>query len=232
MHVSNLFHHPYQGPLARKLAEWSGMDRVFFCNSGTEAIEGALKLARAAHTAGRSGKDAHPGAGAFLPRADVWRAVGDASGEISRAVRAAGTGRGVRAHERRGRPGSEVRRFGLRDRGGGYSRRRRNFPDERAILDARAGTGSHYGAALIADEIQCGLGRTGRAFAYQRHGLAGHRGRRQAARRRASAGRDPGAGEFRRSVFTRLARIDLRRRTADLRGGAGISGDSGGRGFA
>ncbi len=48
VHVSNLFHHLYQGPLARKLAEWSGMDRVFFCNSGTEAIEGALKLARAA----------------------------------------------------------------------------------------------------------------------------------------------------------------------------------------
>src|SRR6266567_3236810 len=48
MHISNLYHHPYQGPLARKLATWSGMDRVFFSNSGTEAIEGALKLARLA----------------------------------------------------------------------------------------------------------------------------------------------------------------------------------------
>ena len=47
IHVSNLFHNPYQAPLARKLAEWSGLDRVFFTNSGTEAIEGALKLARA-----------------------------------------------------------------------------------------------------------------------------------------------------------------------------------------
>ena len=46
-HISNLFHNPYQGPLARKLAEWSGLDRVFFTNSGTEAMEGALKLARA-----------------------------------------------------------------------------------------------------------------------------------------------------------------------------------------
>src|SRR5277367_1404420 len=46
IHLSNLFHNPYQGPLARKLAEWSGLDRVFFTNSGTEAIEGALKLAR------------------------------------------------------------------------------------------------------------------------------------------------------------------------------------------
>src|SRR5271169_5469042 len=47
VHLSNLFHNPYQGPLARKLAEWSGLDRVFFTNSGTEAMDGALKLARA-----------------------------------------------------------------------------------------------------------------------------------------------------------------------------------------
>src|SRR5208282_1135723 len=47
IHISNLFHNPYQAPLARKLAAWSGLDRVFFTNSGTEAIEGALKLARA-----------------------------------------------------------------------------------------------------------------------------------------------------------------------------------------
>jgi len=37
IHLSNLYHNAYQGPLARKLAEISGMDRVFFSNSGTEA---------------------------------------------------------------------------------------------------------------------------------------------------------------------------------------------------
>src|SRR5271170_5770511 len=47
IHLSNLFQNPYQAPLARKLVEWSGLDRVFFTNSGTEAIDGALKLARA-----------------------------------------------------------------------------------------------------------------------------------------------------------------------------------------
>ena len=47
IHTSNLFFHPYQSELARRLTRMSGMDRAFFCNSGTEAWEGALKLARA-----------------------------------------------------------------------------------------------------------------------------------------------------------------------------------------
>ncbi len=47
MHTSNLFYHSYQGPLAERLAQASGLARVFFCNTGAESIEGALKLARA-----------------------------------------------------------------------------------------------------------------------------------------------------------------------------------------
>ena len=47
IHVSNLYYHPYQGLLAAELAKITGMDRAFFCNSGTEAVEGAIKLARA-----------------------------------------------------------------------------------------------------------------------------------------------------------------------------------------
>src|SRR5271157_4115515 len=50
IHSSNLYYHQYQGPLAKKLCETSGLDRVFFCNSGTEAVEGAIKMV---HSHGR-----------------------------------------------------------------------------------------------------------------------------------------------------------------------------------
>jgi acetylornithine/N-succinyldiaminopimelate aminotransferase len=46
IHCSNLYYHEFQGPLAERIAKASGLDRVFFCNSGTEAVEGALKMIR------------------------------------------------------------------------------------------------------------------------------------------------------------------------------------------
>jgi len=46
IHTSNLFYHPLQGALAERLANLSGLDRAFFCNSGTEAVEACLKFAR------------------------------------------------------------------------------------------------------------------------------------------------------------------------------------------
>jgi acetylornithine/N-succinyldiaminopimelate aminotransferase len=49
IHASNLFYHPNQILLAKKLVDLSGLGKVFFCNSGAEANEGALKLARAYH---------------------------------------------------------------------------------------------------------------------------------------------------------------------------------------
>ena len=47
IHISNLYFHEGQAELALRLTELTGMDRAFFCNSGTEAWEGAMKLARA-----------------------------------------------------------------------------------------------------------------------------------------------------------------------------------------
>ena len=46
IHVSNLYYTPPQAMLAEKLVSITGMDRIFFCNSGTEAVEAAMKLAR------------------------------------------------------------------------------------------------------------------------------------------------------------------------------------------
>src|SRR5262250_1595241 len=57
IHISNLYYNEYQGLLAEKLCSLSGLDRAFFSNSGTEAIEGAIKLARlAGHRAGGEAK--------------------------------------------------------------------------------------------------------------------------------------------------------------------------------
>jgi acetylornithine/N-succinyldiaminopimelate aminotransferase len=47
IHTSNLFYNEYQGPLARRIAEVSGLNRTFFTNSGTESNEGALKMMKA-----------------------------------------------------------------------------------------------------------------------------------------------------------------------------------------
>src|SRR3954451_14141529 len=47
LHTSNLYYHEYQGRLAERLAKVSGLQRSFFCNSGAESMEGALKMIRA-----------------------------------------------------------------------------------------------------------------------------------------------------------------------------------------
>src|SRR5262245_14890430 len=46
MQTSNLYFHPLQGELARRLSGLTGLERAFFCNSGTEAMEACLKFAR------------------------------------------------------------------------------------------------------------------------------------------------------------------------------------------
>ena len=56
IHVSNLFRHPNQGELARRIVGYAGPGRVFFCNSGTEANEGLIKLARL-HGMRKSGEE-------------------------------------------------------------------------------------------------------------------------------------------------------------------------------
>jgi acetylornithine/N-succinyldiaminopimelate aminotransferase len=170
VHVSNLFHNPFQGPLAAKLAKWSHMDRVFFTNSGSEAIEGALKLARIAaqKKSGGEGKTRV----LALENSFHGRTFGALS--ITHTLK-------YREPFEPLVPGVEFVRFNdvadmetkftadvcaiviepVQGEGG-------IFPVSDAFWKRARGLATQHGAALIADEIQCGLGRTGRAFAYQR----------------------------------------------------------------
>ena len=174
IHLSNLFHNSFQGPLARKLAQWSGLDRVFFSNSGAEAIEGALKLAR---LYGRTPGDA-PGSPASKHR--ILALDNSFHGRTFGAVSVTATEK-YRLPFAPLLPGVEFVRFNdLADL-------ESKFDDTvcTILLETIQGEGGIYpvsedfwnraralatknGALLIADEIQCGLGRTGRYFAYQK----------------------------------------------------------------
>jgi acetylornithine aminotransferase/acetylornithine/N-succinyldiaminopimelate aminotransferase len=174
IHLSNLYHHAFQGPLARKLAEWSGLDRVFFTNSGTEAIDGAMKLAR---LLGRAPDDSFGDPAKkhrFLALENSFH--GRTFGAIS-----------VTATEKYRLPflpvvpGVEFVRFNdvadleakfddtvcavlletVQGEGGIH-------PVSEAFWNCARALTTQHGALLIADEIQCGLGRTGRYFAYQK----------------------------------------------------------------
>jgi acetylornithine/N-succinyldiaminopimelate aminotransferase len=170
VHVSNLFHNSFQGPLAAKLAKWSHMDRVFFSNSGSEAIEGALKLARIAarQKSGREGKTRV----LALENSFHGRTFGALS--ITHTLK-------YREPFEPLVPGVDFVRFNdvsdleakfngdvcaiviepVQGEGG-------IFPVSDTFWKRARELATQHGAALIADEIQCGLGRTGRAFAYQR----------------------------------------------------------------
>ena len=73
-----------------------GLDRAFFSNSGTEAIEGSIKLARlAGHRAGGEAKSRLVGAGRVLSWTYLWRDVADRAGQTSQGIRAAARRRHV-----------------------------------------------------------------------------------------------------------------------------------------
>jgi acetylornithine aminotransferase/acetylornithine/N-succinyldiaminopimelate aminotransferase len=171
-HISNLFHNPHQAPLARKLVEWSGLDRVFFTNSGTEAVEGALKLARAyAHA--KPGNEAKSKT-RFLALENSFH------GRTFGAVSITHTAKYREPFEPLV-PGSEFVCFNdvadleakfdesvcaivieTVQGEGGIS------PVSEPFWQRARSLATQFDAALIADEIQCGLGRTGRKFAYQK----------------------------------------------------------------
>ena len=172
IHLSNLYYNEYQGRLAEKLCQLSGLDRAFFSNSGTEAIEGSIKLARLAGH--RIGGDA---------KSQLVALEGSYHGRTFGSMSLTGQEKYRRGFE----PLLEDVRFVPRnDRSaltaavndhtcaivlepifgeGGIHECSTDFLAEcRALAD-------RHRAALIFDEIQCGLGRTGTIFAFQSFGV-------------------------------------------------------------
>jgi acetylornithine/N-succinyldiaminopimelate aminotransferase len=175
IHVSNLFFHEYQSELAKRLTKISGMDRVFFCNSGTEAWEGALKLARM-YARSKSANGQKP----------KWRILaldnsfhGRTFGSLATTGQAKYRDPFVPLL-----PGVSFVRFNdLEDlkhqfdasvcaicletiQGEGGIR-----PVNPEFLQFARKLSKSNDALLILDEIQSGLGRTGRYFAYQHYGV-------------------------------------------------------------
>ena len=175
IHTSNLFYHEGTAELALRLTEISGLDRVFFTNSGTEAWEAALKLARA---------------NAVRLRAE-GRHIGTKFLALEHSFHGRTMGSVATTHKEKYRepfapvmPDVEFVRFNDIDD------LRAKFSNEVCgiCIEALQGEGgihpvSHEfmaaarelcdstGALLIADEIQSGMGRTGMWFAYQHYGI-------------------------------------------------------------
>jgi predicted acetylornithine/succinylornithine family transaminase len=172
IHVSNLYYHEYQGPLAEKLCTLSGLNRAFFSNSGTEAIEGSIKLARlAGHRAGGEAK------------CRLVALEGSYHGRTFGALSLTGQDKHRKGFEPLLEEVSFVKQNdvdGLRaavndntcaivlepifGEGGIHECSVEFLQECRSLAD-------RHRTALIFDEIQCGLGRTGTIFAFHSFGV-------------------------------------------------------------
>lgn len=168
MHCSNLYYNLYQGPLAKRLAEISGLQRTFFANSGAEAMEGALKIARA------HGHAIHP------DKFEIVALENSFHGRTLGALSITGQPK-YRTDFEPLLPGvkfvppndAAALESAFSDRtaaivlemiqgeGGIYPLTQEFVAQARQLAD-------RHNALLIADEIQCGVGRPGTFFAYQR----------------------------------------------------------------
>jgi len=175
IHVSNLYYHEGQAELALRLTERTGLDRAFFANTGTEAWEGALKLARAYAGLRRSeGKEIGT---KFLAMEQSFH--GRTFGSMATTYKA-------KYREPFGPvvPGVEFVRFNdvadlrakfsnevcailveaIQGEGGVRPLTPEFFAEARALASSTR-------ALLIVDEIQAGMGRTGKWCAYQHYGI-------------------------------------------------------------
>ena len=174
LHTSNLFFHPLQGQVAERLANLSGLPRAFFCNSGTEAVEACLKFARRHwYTRGETRPEI-----IALDESFHGRTLGALSVTSDEHYRApfAPLLPGVRfipANDVPALASAVSRRTAaiivepIQGEGGVR-------PMEPAYAAALNEASERTGALIIADEIQCGLGRTGHAFYSTVIGLKPH----------------------------------------------------------
>jgi predicted acetylornithine/succinylornithine family transaminase len=168
VHVSNLVHHEPAGTLADRLAELSGFDTVFFCNSGAEANEAAIKLARKhAYRRGEPKRNVILAArGAFHGRTFGALAATDSPkyqegfGPLPLGF-AHVTFNDVAALDA---AIDETTACFLVEPVQGESG---VVPATREYLEAARRICDERGALLIFDEVQCGMGRLGRLFAHQ-----------------------------------------------------------------
>ncbi len=172
LHCSNLYHHPWQDPLAARLGGLFDLPRVFLCNSGSEAVEAALKLARARARRLKGGEatgivaieGSFHGRTAFAlsvtgqpkyraPFGPLVEGVTFVPAHDPAALTAAVTAAtaAVILEPVQGEGG--VRPLGT------------------AMLQAARAACDAHGAILIADEVQCGLGRTGSWSACRQAGI-------------------------------------------------------------
>ena len=168
IHGSNLYYHQYQGPLAKRLAEMSGLERVFFSNTGTESVEGALKMAKS------HGRAIH------ADKCEIISLENSFHGRSLGALSVTGQPKyrndfeplipGVRFVPANDAAALEAA-FSARTAGiiieliqgeGGINPLTHEYAAKARELADR------YDALLIADETQCGVGRPGTYFAYQR----------------------------------------------------------------
>jgi acetylornithine/N-succinyldiaminopimelate aminotransferase len=162
LHVSNLYHTAPARALANALAERSFASKVFFCNSGAEANEGAFKFARRwAQSVGSPAKhEIIALRGGFHGRLFASLAATDRpSYRAPFRPLAGGVGIAERDLSSLGVVLEPVQgEGGVRVLDGDFLRSLRDMTRAREI-------------ALIFDEVQCGLGRTGYLFAYERYGV-------------------------------------------------------------
>ena len=171
-HVSNLYRIEGQEVLARRLAEATGLDHTFFCNSGAEANEGAVKMARRFHHANGDTKRVTIlcASNAFHGRTLGMLAATDRSifregfGPLATGFEHVPFGNLNALRDAMSDEIAAIFIEPVQGEGGANA-----APD--GYLEGIRAAADEFGALVIADEIQCGMGRTGSLFAYQQSGI-------------------------------------------------------------